>query len=280
MRCQWENTLSLACIFVGRSLWRNIAGRKTSTRPGSQEHPHEITPLPYHSPSAGCLRKRRWGHLPWADSKAGWLQRWPEVWIKQTLGCQLMVWLISYRPEGNKSKVWIAKVYGWIHGDKTGAVLQMKLTENYLLQRRSPARWTGWWILRMPANLCPSTRLQVAQQLPIRVPPVSRMAALNGQHLGPPPSSLIQSASLRSAQPLQLHRPMRSPQYWTVPPLQGQHLCKNQYCLIPHSLPACLCHIRYQKTSKMCNVNSAQEIHFKIKVSSQWTCDPRMLQSY
>lgn len=156
----------------------------------------------------------------------------------------------------------------------------MKLTENYLLQRKSPARWTGWWILRMPANLCPSTRLQVAQQLPIRVPPVSRMAALNGQHLGPPPSSLIQSASLRSAQPLQLHRPMRSPQYWTVPPLQGQHLCKNQYCLIPHSLPACLCHIRYQKTSKMCNVTPAQEIHFKIKVSSQWTCDPRMLQSY
>lgn len=129
-----------------------------------------------------------------------------------------MVWLVSHRPKGNESKVWIVKIFGWSHGDKTGAVLQMMLTGNYLLQRRRPARWTGWWILRMPANLCPSTRLQVVQQLPSHVPPVSRMAALNGQHFGPLPSSPLQSVSLPSAQPLQLHRPTRRPQYCTVPP--------------------------------------------------------------
>lgn len=252
--------------FWGEGVLVNKHGKKKDlTRPGSQGHPHEVIPLPYHSPSTGCLRKQWWGHLPW-DSKAGWLQRWPEVWIKQTLGYQLMVWLVSYRPKGNESKVWIVKIFGWSHGDKTGAVLQMKLTENYLLQRRRPARWTGWWILRMPANLCPSTRLQVAQQFPSHVPPVSRMTALNGQHFSPLPSNLLHSVSLLSAQPLQFHRPTWRPQYCTVPPYRDS-ICKNQYCFIPHSLPACLCHIWCQKTQKMCNVNPTQEIHLKIKVS-------------
>lgn len=201
----------------------NKHGKKTSTRPGSQGRPHEIIPLPYYSPSTGCLSESNGEDT--FHGQISWLQRWPEVWIKQTLGCQLMVWLVSCRPKGNKSKVWIVKIYRWSPGGKTDAVLQMKSTENYLLQR-SPARWTEWWILRVPANLRPSTRLQVAQQLPIHVPPVSRMAALDGQHICPLPSSLLQSVSLLSAQPLQLHRPMWHPQYCTVPPYKDSIFVK------------------------------------------------------
>lgn len=144
----------------------------------------------------------------------------------------------------------------------------MTLTANYLLQKRSLDRWTGGCILRMPANLCPSARLQVTEQLPIHVPPVSRMAALNGQHIRPLPPSLIQSTSLLSAQPLQSQRPMWSPQYCAAPPCRDSiDLCKNQYCFIPPSLPACLCHIWSQKVGKRCSANPTQEIHVEKKVS-------------